>query len=197
MFLVSHQPARLLPTIRSRCRSLSLRPLLPEALASALGEAGVAIPDGAAEAVTALSGGSVGAAGTLVAAGGLDLYRELVALMSGWPQLDRGRLSALCTSVAGVQGGERFDLLLALLLTLMHRAALAGAGRPPATEAAPGERAVLARIAPDPATGRAWAELAARTAARARHGRSVNLDPGLLLLDILLESETIATTTPA
>ncbi len=197
MFLVSHQPARLLPTIRSRCRTLPLRPLPAGALAQALQEAGVTIPDGAADAVAALSGGSVGAAGSLIAGGGLDLYRDLVALLSGWPQLDRGRLSALCASVAGMQGGERFDLLLALLLTLMHRAALTGAGRPPAAEAAPDEAAVLARLAPDPATGRAWAALAARSAARARHGRSVNLDPALLLLDILLESETIAATSPA
>src|SRR5690606_40139694 len=34
LFLVSHQPGKLLPTIRSRCRSLAFKPLPEEAVAS-------------------------------------------------------------------------------------------------------------------------------------------------------------------
>ncbi|MBF9031004.1 DNA polymerase III subunit delta', partial [Rhodobacterales bacterium HKCCE3408] len=41
LFLVCHQPARILPTIRSRCRTLRLAPLGPDDLASALSQAGV------------------------------------------------------------------------------------------------------------------------------------------------------------
>jgi DNA polymerase III subunit delta' len=36
LFLIAHQPARLLPTIRSRCRELRLGPLGPDDLATAL-----------------------------------------------------------------------------------------------------------------------------------------------------------------
>ena len=36
ILLVAHQPARLLPTIRSRCRTLRLSPLMPETMAQAM-----------------------------------------------------------------------------------------------------------------------------------------------------------------
>ncbi|MDX5358084.1 MAG: DNA polymerase III subunit delta', partial [Rhodobacterales bacterium] len=45
MLLVSHQPARLLPTIRSRCRVLALHPLTPADMASALSAAGAEVHD--------------------------------------------------------------------------------------------------------------------------------------------------------
>jgi DNA polymerase-3 subunit delta' len=44
MFLVSHQPSGLLPTIRSRCRTLRFDPLSPDDLAAALDQAGLALP---------------------------------------------------------------------------------------------------------------------------------------------------------
>jgi len=39
LLVVTHAPGRLLPTIRSRCRRLSLRPLGPDVVARAVGEA--------------------------------------------------------------------------------------------------------------------------------------------------------------
>ncbi|MFZ8943013.1 MAG: DNA polymerase III subunit delta', partial [Gemmobacter sp.] len=49
MLLVAHQPARILPTIRSRCRMLRLGPLGPGPLGAAVGAAlGDQMPDGAA-----------------------------------------------------------------------------------------------------------------------------------------------------
>jgi DNA polymerase-3 subunit delta' len=44
MFLVSHQPSGLLPTIRSRCRTLRFAPLSPDDLVAALDQAGLALP---------------------------------------------------------------------------------------------------------------------------------------------------------
>ncbi len=41
LLLISHQPARLLPTIRSRCRELRLAPLGAEDMTAALSQAGV------------------------------------------------------------------------------------------------------------------------------------------------------------
>ncbi|MFP4240242.1 MAG: DNA polymerase III subunit delta', partial [Rhodosalinus sp.] len=87
LLLVSHQPARLLPTIRSRCRSLPLAPLSPADLSAALAQAGVEAED--AKALAALSGGSVGAAVALAEGGGAQLYADLVALLSTLPRLDR------------------------------------------------------------------------------------------------------------
>ncbi|HUF57292.1 MAG TPA: DNA polymerase III subunit delta', partial [Thermohalobaculum sp.] len=62
LLLVAHGPARLLPTIRSRCRTLALAPLGPQALADALEQAGAPVAPGHAAALAILSGGSAGAA---------------------------------------------------------------------------------------------------------------------------------------
>ncbi|MGL5447780.1 MAG: DNA polymerase III subunit delta' [Rhabdaerophilum sp.] len=47
-FLVSHQPGRLLPTIRSRCQLLEFNPLSPEKIATLLARFGRKVPDSSA-----------------------------------------------------------------------------------------------------------------------------------------------------
>lgn len=187
LLLVSHQPSRLLPTIRSRCRTLRLAPLGAEDMARALAEAGVA-PTGDAQAIAALSGGSVGDAVRLAALDGLALYGDLVALVGTLPQFDRVRALKLAEDAATRGSEARRDLLFALIDLLLARLARTGAsGAPPEIEVARGEAAVLARLAPSPAAGRTWAGLAQETGARARHGLAVNLDPGALVLDTLIK----------
>jgi DNA polymerase III subunit delta' len=51
---------------------------------------------------------------------------------------------------------------------------------------------MLTRLSPDPAAGRAWADLHDGLAARIRHGRAVNLDPATLFLDMVLQTEDTA-----
>lgn len=60
--LVSHQPGRLLPTIRSRCRSLKFLPLDDAAMTSVLSEHLPELDADARAALIAMSGGSPGAA---------------------------------------------------------------------------------------------------------------------------------------
>lgn len=192
--IVSHQPAGLLPTIRSRCRELRLMRLQPDdlsrAIAAAGGEAGTEAADGAA--LAALADGSVGEAIRLVNLDGLQTYAAIVALYLGAPQVDR--MAALRLAEAGAQrgGAERLDLLLSLFDLFLARLARAGALGPPAAEAAPGEAALLARLAPDADTARRWAELHQSLGARARHGRAVNLDPAALLIDMILKIDETA-----
>ncbi|MBC7165163.1 MAG: DNA polymerase III subunit delta' [Roseovarius sp.] len=183
MLLVAHQPSRLLPTIRSRCRMLRLAPLGAPDMARALEQAGIR-PAGDTGALAALAGGSVGAAVRLATLDGLALYGEWVALMGSVPRLDRPRALRLAETAA-MRGAEaRRDLLFALVDLFLARLARTGAtGAPPTPEAAPGEAALLARLAPDPRRARTWAALAQETGARVRHGLSVNLDPAALLLD--------------
>lgn len=189
LLLISHQPARLLPTIRSRCRTLRLHPLAPQDLAGALAAIGLATD--APEALAELAGGSVGHAVRLLAEGGLDLYAELLALFAGLPRMDRPRAIKLAESCAGPKAADRFALALDLLDLLLTRLARAGLQGPP-PEAAPGESLVLARLSPHDQAARAWAERQALASARARQGRAVNLDPAALLLDMLLQIEQTA-----
>ena len=194
LLLVCHQPSRLLPTIRSRCRSLRLRALNPDEMAEAMAQGGV---DASAHnaALAELSGGSVGAAMRLALQDGLALYAEIIALLGSMPRLDRPRALALAETAAARGGADTLDLFYNLLDIALARLARTGAtGIPPTNEAAPNEAAILMRLAPHAPQARAWADTAQTALDRARHGRAVNLDPAALVLDTLFK---LSATAPA
>ncbi|MGJ8547256.1 MAG: DNA polymerase III subunit delta' [Sulfitobacter sp.] len=194
LLLISHQPSGLLPTIRSRCRTLNLGTLDPAQMEQALTQSGVAM-SGNAAALADLSGGSVGGALRLQTLGGLQIYAELVSLLDSLPRFDRARAVKLAEAAA-LRGAEtKLDLLFHLIDLMLARLARTGAiGAPPAIETAPNEAAILQRLSPDAAKGRAWADLAQLVGARARHGRAVNLDPAALVLDTLIKISQTART---
>ncbi|AHD01540.1 DNA polymerase III subunit delta' [Leisingera methylohalidivorans] len=192
LLLISHQPSRLLPTIRSRCRTLRLGPLSASDMEAALAQSGVELP-GNMENLAALAGGSVGAALRLINLGGLKIYAELVQILATMPRLDRQRAMALAEAAAQRGASARFELLLSLTEMALARLARTGAtGTPPAPEAAPQEAAMLLRLSPDSRKARAWADLAAEVTARARHGQAVNLDPAALVLDTVFKMQETA-----
>lgn len=185
LLLVAHQPARLLPTIRSRCRELRLQPLAAEEMAVALGPMEV---EGDPVRLGALAAGSVGDALRLSGQDGLAVYQQIVDLFTTLPRMDRGRAAKLAEAAAIRPGpdGDPFDLVVGLLDRFLSRTARAGLLGPPLPEVADGEGALLARISPDGASARMWAEAQAELSARARRGRAVNLDPAALVMDMLL-----------
>ncbi len=170
LLLIAHQPARLLPTIRSRCRELRLAPLGPGDLAAALTAAGGSVAPEDTQALAELSAGSVGEAFRLTNLDGLKLYTALVRLFSTLPRLDRPQALALA-DIAGARGAaETFDLLVTLIDLFLARLARSGTLRQTPPEAAPHEADLLARLSPNPTAARAWADLAQSLSARARHG---------------------------
>jgi DNA polymerase-3 subunit delta' len=104
LLLVSNAPGRVLPTIRSRCRMLMLRPLAAEdvarAVAAALGQAEVT-PEirAAAEAAD----GSVHRALMFLEGDALQLHETLLGLLGRLPQLDPRALHALGDAIAGTE----------------------------------------------------------------------------------------------
>ena len=195
ILLVSHQPSRLLPTIRSRCRNLRLKPLGPEDMEAALSQAGVETGvDGAA--LSALCGGSVGAALRLLNLAGLELYGDLFAALASMPDLDRPRALALAEASAQRGAEDRLDLLIDLIDIALARLARAGATGEEVAEATEGEARTFRRLSPDPHAARLWADRATELSSRLRHGRAVNLDPAALVLDTLVKlNETARDTT--
>lgn len=188
LLLVAHQPSKLLPTIRSRCRELRLHPLGPDDLDAALAQAGVSAQPGM---LAHLSGGSVGAAVSLAQGGGQEIYASLVELFEGVPRLDRQAALRLAESATGKANDARFSMILTLFDLFMARLARAGITGP-GPEAVAGEAALLARLSPNAQAARAYAELGQRLGERARHGRAVNLDPAALVLDMILQTEAEA-----
>lgn len=190
--VIAHQPHRLLPTIRSRCRELRLTPLAPEPLARALEQAGGAVEPDEVQPLGELAGGSVGEAFRLTNLDGLKTYAALISIFAGLPRLDRPRALALAETGAGKGAEDRFDLIVTLLDLFLARLARAGVRRQLPPEAAPGEAALFARLAPDEQAARAWADLAQSLSLRARRGKAVNLDPAALLMDMVLKIDETA-----
>ncbi|WP_208354339.1 DNA polymerase III subunit delta' [Pseudaestuariivita rosea] len=191
LLLICHQPSRLLPTIRSRCRELRALPLAPDDMHAAITATGVDL-DVNEHHLATIADGSVGEAIRLLNMGGLETYQSIIDLIGTAPDIDRPRTLKLGESVVGRANEPRFDLLLRLIDFFLSRTAQAGVKGPPASEAADGEAPLLARLAPNPAAARDWAELQQTLSARARHGKAVNLDPASLILDMVLKIDQTA-----
>lgn len=188
LLLVSHRPAGLLPTIRSRCRELRLGPLGPDDMAAALAAAGADIKESAA--LATLAGGSVGAALRLSAEDGPGRYDALARLLAS-PSLDRRGALAFAEGAGGRDATVRYELTLELLGIALGRLALHGAGAP-VIPVSQNEAEMLARLALTPAHAAIWARLAPEIARRTAHARAVNLDPVQVILDTLLHIDAAA-----
>ena len=204
LFLISHQPAGLLPTLRSRCCDLRLQPLAQAQIATALKQIERAAepttyPENEAQndeqtlALAELAAGSVGAAVRLRQLDGLALYHDLVGVFNHGSEINQMQAIKLAESAA-VRGAEdRFDMLVSLFDTMLIRLARYGVTRQmPTIEIVNDEFDVLRRAAPDAIAGRAWAEIAQQIGARMQHGRTVNLDPAALILDTVFKMQRTA-----
>jgi DNA polymerase III subunit delta' len=94
--LISNAPGRALPTIQSRCRKLTLRPLSTADVIRAAAKAlGLAADDPTLAEAAAASEGSVVRAITLLGGDALKLYQRTAALLANLPRLDPRELHAL------------------------------------------------------------------------------------------------------
>jgi DNA polymerase-3 subunit delta' len=101
MFLVlSHAPGRLLPTIRSRCMPLILRPLPDADLKRALQTLGLAVAPALEAKLMAASGGSVSQAIKLVNYGGLDILVAFEAVLGASGAEQRKAMHKIADAVA-------------------------------------------------------------------------------------------------
>lgn len=189
ILLVSHQPAKLLPTIRSRCRELRCNPLSPHALGAAMDQAG--FPDGDSAILKALTGGSAGESIDMLANDGLDIYQNILALLATAPRINRPRIIALGEKCAGKGAQDRYDMTIRLLLLALSRIALSGA-KGGANDAISGEAELAARLCTNPYQAREWATLVQELTGRIAHARAVNLDPAQVILDTFLSIDATA-----
>jgi DNA polymerase-3 subunit delta' len=100
--LVSHAPARVLPTILSRCRKLLLRPLATDDVVHAAARAADrAVDDPALLEAAEASEGSVSRALTLLGGDAIKLHQKTAALLATLPRVDPRELHALADALGG------------------------------------------------------------------------------------------------
>lgn len=131
LLLVAHVPGRLLPTIRSRCQRLDLRPLDNATVETALKSL---VPDLDAReraSVVRLSGGSIGMALQLASGEGVMLAQEADALIDGAAAPDIPALLVFADKVNRITDGlDSFGAFLtqALMDRIRARASTDSAG---------------------------------------------------------------------
>lgn len=189
ILLISHQPAKLLPTIRSRCRELRCNTLSPDALGQVMDQAG--FPDGNNETLNALSGGSAGESIDMLANDGLEIYQNILSLLATAPRINRPRIIALGEKCAGKGAVDRYDMTVRLLLLALSRIALSGA-KGGEGSVVDGEAELAARLCSNPYQAREWATLVQELTGRIAHARAVNLDPAQVILDTFLSIDATA-----
>ena len=110
IFLVlSHHPGRLLPTIRSRCMTLLLRPLGDADMRAAIAHLGLPVPPEQMDRVVAASAGSVATAIKLVNYGGLEIVDAFEQLLNKPARGQRREIHRLAEVLAGKDREDAFD----------------------------------------------------------------------------------------
>lgn len=127
--LIAHSPGRLLPTIRSRCQTLRLRPLGDADVLAVLARLGLPVPQDAAAraALAARAEGSVRNAILLTEYGGLEIAAAVDAVLDS-AAFDGAAAGRLADAVAGREQAMQFDLFNEHLLASLAGRAAAAAG---------------------------------------------------------------------
>lgn len=196
--LVCHQPSLILPTIRSRCSKLSCRPINAEQVGSVLAGLGCDPEDRHLVALAELSDGSPGTAVQLVNSQGVEIYGEIVRILSGAPGMDRALVGRLADSCSGRKNENRFDIILRLLAVALARLARCSVlGAENMKESVPGEKQLWSRLSQRPEMAARWAELAQDLPPMGKAASTVNLDPASIILDMMSRINAAARHAPA
>ena len=133
-----------------------------------------------------LAEGSIGRALSILEAGGVELYRDLVALLLALPKLDAGALHRQAERLARSGSEESYRLAAELLLGWLTRMIkLAAAGGDAGSEFLKGERAAMTRLGRGVSVAR-WIELAEEMRREFSLVEGVNLDRRQVWISSLL-----------
>jgi DNA polymerase III subunit delta' len=135
LLLVSDNPGRLLPTIRSRCRNLLLKPLDESIIIKLLQRYIPDISESDRDVLVALADGSIGRAVEL-AGSGVELYQNILSLLENLPRLDSEALHGFADRVARPGAEDSFSLLTELLPDWLARNVVSRATQGKAVSAA-------------------------------------------------------------
>lgn len=190
LLLVCHAPGRLLPTIRSRCRKLYLQPLAEAEVVTLMREHRPDVSAADAASLSRLADGSIGRAIELQDAGGLDLYKGLLARLGELPRLDIPALHRLADSMAGAGAEDAFRTLTELLIDFLARL-VAGAAEGSPREILAGEAELLRRLGGQTRLDR-WIEVWENLRSLFGRADAINLDRKQVVLDAFFTLEAAA-----
>lgn len=193
ILLVASTPGRLLPTLRSRCRTVSLQPLSDEDLRRAAQAALMKSerdPPGPSDwtRLIALANGSARRLLVLWMRDGLKLQDRIETLFKGLPRMDWSLVHTLGDELASVASADRFEIFFDLLmqqLAAMIRAVATGTDAASASQSGGGRPITAPRLA-------TWAELWETLVREKAEAMALNLDRKSLILETFSRIESAA-----
>jgi DNA polymerase-3 subunit delta' len=181
LLLVSHNPGRLLPTIRSRCRVLRLNQLPDQVVEELITRYHPEMPMDKRSDLVNLCDGSIGQALALAEGAGVELYRDMINLIEGLPSLNVEALHKLGDKVGRAGAEQDFHTLGELLRWWLSRLITMGAGKDGQTE-------LMARVFASAGLDN-WLEVWENVNRMQERTDAINLDRKQTILNIFLSLE--------
>ena len=181
--LISHQPAALLPTIKSRCIELRCQKLSSENMYKALNTSNIdanTLSDG----LINLSDGSVGNAIRLSNYNALNIYKTIVEIVETFPNLNGNLAIALSEQASKKGDGQILNIIVELIELVISRLAYSGLGKL-TEELIQNEKIILNSVSNTEKHAKSWADLVGKLRKKINYAITVNIDPGTLILDTL------------
>ena len=186
LLLVCHAPGRILATIRSRCRMMSLSPLSQEQVEQVLTQTLPDLDMDDRHILARLSDGSPGRAVVLAEEEGAELQQKLLQIIKSLPTLDVAATYELADRMGKAEGG--WSCLEELFERLVSRLLRAAVGAELGVEAIEGENALIQKAA-SRAQKNSLLDFAEKSLEMMRRADPLNLDRRQTLLQIFVAAQ--------
>ncbi len=187
-FLLSHTPAGLLPTIRSRCRQLPLRPLSANQVTEVVLRHDQHVSEQALETLVSLAEGSPGKALSLLNSGGSEVFSAILSLFATYPKFDPDKLHGLA-DIAGKKDGEgTYRIICELFPWWLSRLVRASSTGYVGSSLVDGEQAIMERLTLQHPVD-FWINIWEKANHLIQRADSINLDRKQVILNLFLSSD--------
>ncbi len=191
LFLISHSPGKLLPTIKSRCRQLKLKTLEIDSVRAVL--AGK-FPDMSVDelnALAVLSDGAPGRAIELANMQGIELYKSLLGLIATMPRLNVPALHTFAGELSPAKADAKYRVFTQLLDNILQRIIRQKAVGVMGQEVLTGENQTFTTLSGACSVDR-WLDLWEKSADLIERADRVNLDRKQVLLTLFGDMSALA-----
>ena len=191
LILVAHSPGKLLPTIRSRCRTLKLKPLGEESVRAVLALQHPALTPDDLTALARLSTGAPGRAMELASLGGVGLYKQMASFLTSLPRLDIPALHTLAGQLSAPKADQEYRLFIAMVLDWLERMIRQTASGIATNDVMAGESAEMMRISTLSGLDQ-WMDLWEKMGRLVARADAVNLDRKQVIVHLFCSLGTLA-----
>lgn len=186
IIMVSHNPGRLLPTTRSRCRTLALKPLTAEQVGELMTRHMPEVNAADAHELARLAEGSIGRAMSLAAGGGLEIYRDVVNIFASLPNLDGAAVQALATRLSKSGDDDAYYSGIELFRWWLSRVVLASSRGAESDDSLSAEERAIAERAAQTSILPVWLGRLDQAESLIRSADPLNLDRKQVILSLFL-----------